>query len=87
MPCQKMLAVMSSYFDAFLKGSIMLSRFVHFRSWSVNSVLLLPRVLFPTILPVTAIYSSLSFLIMCPKKEICLFEMSDMMYKQIYTNN
>ena len=36
--CQKALAAMSSLFDAFLKIPIVL-----FISWSVNSVLLLPR--------------------------------------------
>ena len=79
MSCQKPLAAMSSLFDAFLKRSIVLSQFFHFTSWSVKSVLLLPCVLFPTILPVTARYSSLSLLIMCLKKEICLLEMFDMM--------
>ena len=71
--CQKRLAAMNSLCDAFLKSFIVLSQFVHSTSWSVNSILLLPSALFPTSLQVTAKYSSLSFLIMCPKEKKFVF--------------
>ena len=71
-PCQKTLAAVSSLLIAFLNKFYVLSQFVYFTSWSVNNVLLLPHALFPTILPVTARYSRLSFLNVCLKKQ-CVF--------------